>query len=72
MSPQFVRRHHIRTRRKQEPFPLIAINGKPVLYNTGMVTQETDELSFRIGHYREKLQFDITEAPGCNMVLGLP
>jgi hypothetical protein len=55
MSPQFVRRHYIGTRRKKEPFPLIAINGKPVLYNTGIVIQETDELSFRIGHYREKL-----------------
>jgi hypothetical protein len=72
MSPQFVRRHHIRTRRKKEPFPLTGIDRKPVLYNAGMVTQETDELPLRIGHYREKLQFDITEAPRCDVVLGLP
>jgi hypothetical protein len=72
MSPQFVRRHHIGTRRKKEPFPLMAIDGKPVLYNAGMVTQETDELPLRMGHHREKLQFDITEAPGCDVVLGLP
>jgi hypothetical protein len=38
MSPQFVRRHYIRTRRKKEPFPLIVIDGKPVLYNAGIVT----------------------------------
>jgi hypothetical protein len=37
MSLQFVRRHHIGTRRKKEPFPLIAIDGKPVLYNAGIV-----------------------------------
>jgi hypothetical protein len=43
-----------------------------VLYNAGTVTQETDELPLRIGHHREKLQFDITEAPGCDVVLGLP
>jgi hypothetical protein len=72
ISPQFVRRQNIRTRRKKEPFPLIAINGKPVLYNTGIVTQETDELPLQIGYHREKLQFDITEALGCDMVLGLP
>jgi hypothetical protein len=72
MSPQFVRRQNIGTRRKKEPFPLMAIDGKPVLYNAGMVTQETDELPLRMGHHREKLQFDITEAPGCDVVLGLP
>jgi hypothetical protein len=55
ISPQFVRRYNIRTRKKKEPFPLIAIDGKPVLYNNGMVIQETDELPLRIGHYREKL-----------------
>ena len=72
MSPQFVRRHKIRTRRKNEPFPLKAIDGKPVTYNHGMVDEETFELPLAMGRHREKLQFNITEAPGCDMVLGLP
>lgn len=72
MSPQFVRRYKIRTRRKNKPFPLKAINGKPVMYNHGIVDEETFELPLAIGHYREKLQFDITEAPSYNVVLGLP
>jgi len=50
----------------------MAINGKPVTYNKGMVTHETNELPLRLGRHREMLQFDITEAPGCNVVLGLP
>jgi hypothetical protein len=59
------------TRRKNKPFPLIAIDGKPVTYNKGIVIHETSGLPLRLGRYREMLQFDITEAPGCNMVLGL-
>jgi hypothetical protein len=62
----------VETRLKREPFPLKAIDGKPVLYNNGIVTRETDELPLRLGRHREKLQSDITEAPGYNMVLGLP
>jgi hypothetical protein len=50
----------------------MAINGKPVTYNKGMVTHETNELPLRMGRHREMLQFDITEAPGCDVVLGLP
>jgi hypothetical protein len=37
-----------------------------------MVTHEIDRLPLRMGRYREMLQFDITEAPGCDVVLGLP
>jgi hypothetical protein len=72
MSPQFCKRYKVETRLKREPFPLKAIDGKPVLYNNGMVTRETNELPLRLGRHREKLQFDITEAPGCDVVLGLP
>ena len=72
MSPGFAKKHGTATRRKKEPFPLMAIDGKPVLYNKGMVTHETNELPPRLGRHREILQFDITEAPGCNVVLGLP
>jgi hypothetical protein len=72
LSPQFARKHSTITRKKNEPFPLIAIDGKPVTYNKGMVTHETNRLPLRMGRHREMLQFDITEAPGCDMVLGLP
>jgi len=72
LSPQFAKRHGTVTRRKKEPFPLMAIDGKPVTYNKGMVTHETNELPLRLGRHREMLQFDITEAPGYDVVLGLP
>jgi hypothetical protein len=42
-----------------------------VTYNKGMVTHETNRLPLRLGRHREMLQFDITEAPGCDVVLGL-
>ena len=72
MSPAFARKHYIRTGLKKEPFPLAGFDGKPVTYNNGIVSRETQELPLEIGRYLGKTQFDITEAPGCNVVLGLP
>jgi hypothetical protein len=43
-----------------------------VTYNNGMVSRETQELPLSIGRHTEKTQFDITDAPGCDVVLGLP
>ena len=71
MSPAFVKRHDIGTSMKKEPFPLMGFDGKPVTYNNGMVSRETQQLPLSIGRYTEKTQFDITDAPGCDMVLGL-
>jgi hypothetical protein len=51
LSLQFAKKHGIVTRQKDEPFPLIAINGKPVTYNKGMVTYETNRLPLRLGRY---------------------
>ena len=72
MSPAFVKRHDIGTRMKKEPFPLMGFDGKPVTYNNGIVSRETQQLPLSIGRYTEKTQFDITDAPGCDVVLGLP
>jgi hypothetical protein len=72
MSPQFAKKHGTVTRQKKEPFPLMAIDGKPVTYNKGMFTHETDRLPLRLERHREMLQVDITEAPVCDVVLGLP
>ena len=72
MSPAFVKRHDIGTQRKLEPFPLASFDGKLVTYNNGMVSRETQELPLIVGHHSEKTQFDITDAPGCDVVLGLP
>jgi hypothetical protein len=44
LSPQFTKKHSIVTRRKNEPFLLIAINRKPVTYNKGIVIYETSRL----------------------------
>jgi hypothetical protein len=55
LSPQFAKKHSIVTRQKDEPFPLIAINGKPVTYNKGIVTYETNRLPLQLGRYREML-----------------
>ena len=40
-------------------------------YNKGIVTHETSRLPLQLGRYQEMLQFDITEAPGYDVVLGL-
>ena len=72
MSPAFVKRYDIGTRLKKEPFPLMSFDGKPVTYNNGIVSRETQQLPLLIGRYTEKTQFDITDAPGCDVVLGLP
>jgi len=72
MTPQFAQRSEVALRKKQQPFPLQAIDGKPVTYNQGVVAEETEEIPLRIGRYRGKVQYDITEAPGSDVVLGLP
>ena len=71
MSPAFVKRHDIGTRTKKEPFLLIGFDRKPVTYNNGIVSRETQQLPLLIGRYIETTQFDITDVPGCDMVLGL-
>jgi hypothetical protein len=71
ISLAFTKRHGIRTRIKEEPFPLAGFDGKPVTYNNGIVLRETQEIPLTLGRYSEKTQFDITDAPGYDMVLGL-
>jgi hypothetical protein len=56
---------------KKEPFLLMGFDRKPVTYNNGIVSQETQQLPLSMGRYTERTQFDITDAPGCDMVLGL-
>ena len=72
MSPKFVAKHDFAVKKRREPFSLQAFDGKPVSYNQGMVSEETEPIPLRLGRHREKLQFDITETPGCDVVLGLP
>ncbi|GAB7336241.1 hypothetical protein MBLNU13_g09002t2 [Cladosporium sp. NU13] len=72
MSPGFAKRHGIGTTLRKEPFSLRGFDGKPVTHNNGLVSRETQRLPLMIGRYSEKVQFDITEAPGCDVVLGLP
>jgi len=72
MTPKFARNVRSRRQRKATPFALQAIDGKPVTYNQGQVDEETEELTLRLGRHRERLQFDITESPGSDVVLGLP
>ncbi|KAM0721485.1 hypothetical protein Q7P37_002409 [Cladosporium fusiforme] len=72
MTLGFARRSKILLRKKAEPFSLSAFDGKPVAYNQGMITQETEPVPLRIGRYREKLQFNITDSLGFDVVLGLP
>jgi hypothetical protein len=71
ISLAFIKRYDIRTRLKKEPFPLISFNGKPVTYNNGIISRETQQLPLSIGRYTEKTQFNITDTPGCDIVLGL-
>jgi hypothetical protein len=72
MTPRFAQQLRIRLQRKARPFPLQAIDGQRVTYNHGMVDEETEELALRLGRHREQIQFDITESPGSDIILGLP
>ena len=72
MSPAFAKKNRIGTTMKKEPFPLMGFDGKPVMYNNGIVSRETEKILLEIGRYQGKIQFDITDAPGCDVVLGLP
>jgi hypothetical protein len=57
---------------KKEPFPLKGFDGKPMTYNNGIISRETPLVPLIIGRYLEKIQFDITDTPGYDVVLGLP
>lgn len=72
MTPGYAKRHAIPLYRKAEPFSLRAFDGKTVEYNNGMIVQETKKIPLRMGRHLEKLQFDITDTPGFDVVLGLP
>lgn len=72
MTPTYARRNKISLHKKVEPFSLRAFDGNPVAYNQGWITQETEPIPLRMGRHREKLQFDITDTPGFDVVLGLP
>ena len=41
-------------------------------YNDGWVNLETVPIPIRLGQHWEKIQFDITEQPGSDIVLGIP
>lgn len=71
MSSVFVKKRGIWTKEKKEPFPLMGFDGKPLTYNNGVVSREAKELPLTMGRHSERTQFDITEAPGCDVVLGL-
>lgn len=72
MTPQFAHGNEVTLRHKKQPFSLQEIDGKPVTYNHGLVAEETERIPLRIGRYRGMIQYDITEAPGSDVVLGLP
>ena len=50
----------------------MSFNRKPIIYNNSIALQEMQELLLLIGCYIEKTQFNITNTPSCNIVLGLP
>ena len=71
ISPAFVKQHDIRTYTKKEPFLLIGFDRKPITYNNSIISQETQQLPLLIGRYIEITQFNITNTPGYDVVLGL-
>jgi hypothetical protein len=72
MSPEFAKKNCIGTTMKKEPFLLMGFDRKPMMYNNSIVSRETEKILLEIGRYQGKIQFDITDAPGCDVVLGLP
>jgi transposase InsO family protein len=59
-------------RPKASSYALTGFDGTPTQYQAGKVTEETTHIDLQIGRYSEKLQFDLTALPECDVVLGRP
>ena len=72
MSPSFAKKANVSLQDKEDSYPVVAVDGKPLGYNHGRVDQETKDTRIRIGPYAAAMQFDITVTGTHDIVLGLP
>ena len=72
VSPQWVNRFKVPWVWKKEPYQLLTVEGKPVNYDNGRITRQTEPLTIEVQGHRERVAFDITEMPGHDIILGLP
>ena len=72
MNSGFAAKHTIWTQVKKNPFRLQGFNETFMKHNNEWVNQETVFTLMHLSQHWEKIQFDITEQPGSNIVLGIP
>ena len=72
MDSEFAAKHAIWTQVKKNPFRLQGFDGTFMKHNDEWVNRETVPTPMRLGQHLEKIQFDITEQPGSDIVLGIP
>ena len=72
MDPEFAAKHAIWTQVKQNLFRLQGFNETFMKHNDRWVNRETVLTPMHLGQHLEKIQFDIIEQPGSDIVLGIP
>ena len=72
MDSEFAAKHTIWTQVKKNPFRLQGFDGTFMKHNNEWVNQETVSTPMHLGQHLEKIQFDIMEQPGSDIVLGIP
>ena len=62
----------LHVQKKKHPYRLYGFDDKSLAENEGIITYETLSLFMRIGHYYEKISFDIIASNAYNATVGLP
>lgn len=63
----------MKTRRKQEPYELLLVDGKAKRDNNGVVSEETTPTTMKMGHHHELISLDVTPmGRRYQIILGMP
>lgn len=72
ISARYAQERNIPWQRKESPYKLVTIEGKEVAYGSGTIDQETGPLQIEVCDNTFLENFDITDIPGHDVVLGIP
>ena len=72
ISPGTVNKLGLPYQKKEHPYSLATVDGKPINYEGGRVRFETAQLEMTIGGRTENVRFDVTNTGRHQVVLGLP
>ena len=71
-SPRIVNRLQIPWKQKDAPYRLSAADGEAFKYDDGLVLRETAPLLVTIQNRQERLECDIADISGYDLILGIP